>query len=127
VLRVSLDLPPLPLARNPSPGTSAAVLGYPENGDFTISPARFGSTQDVISADSYGRGPVTREMSSLRGVIRSGNSGGPAVDMRGRVLATVFAATTSGKPGGYGVPNDLVRDALRKSQGPVGTGPCAVG
>jgi S1-C subfamily serine protease len=127
VLRADLDLPPLPLARNPSLGTSAAVLGYPENGDFTISPARFGSTQEVISNDSYGRGPVTREMSSLRGTIRSGNSGGPVVDMRGRVLATVFAATTSGKPGGYGVPNDLVRDALRESQRPVGTGPCAVG
>jgi S1-C subfamily serine protease len=66
-------------------------------------------------------------MSSLRGTIRSGNSGGPFVDMRGRVLATVFAATTSGKPGGYGVPNDLVRGALRESQRPVGTGPCAVG
>jgi S1-C subfamily serine protease len=127
VLQVDLDLPLLPVARNSSPGTSAAVLGYPESGDFTISPARFGSTRNVISDDSYGRGPVTRQMSSLRGTIRSGNSGGPVVDMRGRVLATVFAATTSGRPGGYGVPNELVRDALRESQGSVGTGPCAIG
>jgi S1-C subfamily serine protease len=103
------------------------VLGYPENGDFTIAPARFGSTQNVISNDSYGRGPLTRRMSSLRGAIRSGNSGGPVVDMRGRVLATVFAATTSGKPGGYGVPNDLVREALRNSSTTVDTGPCATG
>jgi S1-C subfamily serine protease len=127
VLQVDLDLPPLPVARNSSPGASAAVLGYPESGDFTISAARFGSTRNVISDDSYGRGPVTRQMSSLRGTIRSGNSGGPVVDMRGRVMATVFAATTSGRPGGYGVPNELVRDALRESQGPVGTGPCAIG
>ncbi len=127
VLRVDLGLPVLPLARNPASGTSAAVLGYPENGGFAIAPARFGSTQNVISDDSYGRGPVTREMSSLRGTIRSGNSGGPVVDGQGRVLTTVFAATTSGEPGGYGVPNDLVREALRNSSTTVDTGPCATG
>jgi S1-C subfamily serine protease len=127
VLGVDLGLPVLPLARDPAPGTNAAVLGYPENGGFAIAPARFGSTQNVISDDSYGRGPVTRQMSSLRGTIRSGNSGGPVVDGNGRVLTTVFAATTSGKPGGYGVPNDLVREALRNSSTTVDTGPCATG
>jgi S1-C subfamily serine protease len=125
VLRVGLDLPPLQLVQNPSAGTSAAVLGYPENGGLQIAPARLGSTQEVVSEDAYGRGPVQREMTSLRGTIRSGNSGGPVVDMQGRVLATVFAATTSGKPGGYGVPDDLVSVALRNSLTPVGTGPCA--
>jgi S1-C subfamily serine protease len=127
VLRVGLALPALRMARNPSAGESAAVLGYPENGGFAVSPARFGTTTNVVSEDSYGRGPVTREMSSLRGTVRSGNSGGPVVDMRGRVLATVFAATTTGKPGGYGVPDDLVRDALRSASGPTGTGPCTAG
>jgi S1-C subfamily serine protease len=125
VLRVGLDLPPLQLVQNPSAGTGAAVIGYPENGGLQIVPARLGSTQQVVSEDAYGRGPVQREMTSLRGTIRSGNSGGPVVDMRGRVLATVFAATTSGKPGGYGVPDDLVNKALRDSFAPVGTGPCA--
>jgi S1-C subfamily serine protease len=127
VLRVDLDLPALPIARDPDPGTGAAVLGYPENGGLAIAPARFGSTQNVISDDSYGRGPVTRQMSSLRGQIRSGNSGGPVVDAHGRVLATVFAATTSGKPGGYGIPNNLVQAALRHSTAAVDTGPCATG
>lgn len=128
VLRVNLVLPPLQLARDPNPGTGAAVLGYPENGGFEIAPARFGSTENVISEDSYGRGPVQREMSSLRGTIRSGNSGGPVVDTEGRVLATIFAATTNGEPGGYGVPNDVVGEALRESSGAgaVRTGPCAV-
>jgi S1-C subfamily serine protease len=127
VLRVDLNLPALPTARNPSPGTSAAVIGYPENGGLTISPARFGSTQSVISEDSYGRGPVTRQMSSIRGAIRSGNSGGPVVDMKGRVLATVFAATTTGKPGGFAIPDNLVRSAIGNSAGPVGTGACTAG
>lgn len=128
VLRVNLVLPPLQLAQDPNPGTGAALLGYPENGGFEIAPARFGSTENVISEDSYGRGPVQREMSSLRGTIRSGNSGGPVVDTEGRVLATIFAATTNGEPGGYGVPNDVVGEALRESSGAgaVRTGPCAV-
>jgi hypothetical protein len=127
VLRVDIVLPPLPLARNPAVGTSAALLGYPENGGFAISPARLGSTESVISEDAYGRGPVQREMTSVRGTIRSGNSGGPVVDAQGRVLATIFAATTNGKPGGYGIPNEIVSDALRDSAGsqPVRTGPCA--
>jgi S1-C subfamily serine protease len=124
VLRVTVGLRPLALARSPQPGENAAVLGYPENGPFTITPARFGSTQDVISQDAYGAGPLDRRMSSLRGSVRSGNSGGPTVDANGRVLATVFASTTGGEPGGFGVPNGVVRRALADAGAPVGTGPC---
>jgi S1-C subfamily serine protease len=127
VLRVPLNLPPLQLVRGLKEGTNAAVLGYPENGGFRVAPARLGSTQQVVSEDSYGRGPETREMTSLRGTILSGNSGGPAVDMRGHVLTTVFAATTSGPAGGYGVPNDLVNQALNDSSSAVSTGACAAG
>jgi S1-C subfamily serine protease len=127
VLRVPLNLPPLQLVRDPKEGTNAAVLGYPENGGFRAAPARLGSTQQVVSEDSYGRGPETREMTSLRGTILSGNSGGPVVDMRGHVMATVFAATTSGPAGGYGVPNDLVNQALNDSSSAVSTGACAAG
>ena len=42
----------------------------------------------------------------------------------GSVLTTVFASTTSGKPGGYGIPNSVVDDALSDSTGAVDTGPC---
>jgi S1-C subfamily serine protease len=125
VLQVSPGLTPLALSPQPKRGEKAAVLGYPENGPFTISPARFGSTEDVISQDAYGRGPLNRRMSSLRGLIRSGNSGGPAVNSAGRVLTTVFAATTgTGDSGGFGVPNSVVRGALQNSSVPVSTGPC---
>jgi len=47
--------------------------------------------------------------------------------MKGRVLATVFAATTTGKPGGFAIPDNLVSTALRNSSGPVGTGACTAG
>ena len=121
-----LRLPPLPLASGPRGGTAGAVLGYPENGPFTITPARLGTTGTVTSQDSYGRGPIMREMTSFRGDVRSGNSGGPVVDGRGRVLTTVFGAEQGGgPPGGLGVPNTIAARALDGPLEPTGTGPCA--
>jgi S1-C subfamily serine protease len=125
ILRVSgVGGSPLSLAPEVQSGTAGAVLGYPENGPFTITPARAGVTGPVQTEDSYGRGPITRELTALRGDVRSGNSGGPLVDGDGRVLGTIFASTTQGKPGGYAVPNDVVANALRDTSGPVGTGAC---
>ena len=106
-------------------GAQVAILGYPKNGPYRAEPGRLGDTRTVISQDAYGNGPVQRRMTSLRGRVRSGNSGGPVVDETGGVVATVFAATTSGNPGGFGVPPGIVRSALRKARGaPVDTGPC---
>ena len=68
----------------------------------------------MISEDSYGRGPVERRMTPFRGVVRSGNSGGPVVDGDGDVLTTVFAASLAdGPPSGLGVPNDVVAAGAR--------------
>ena len=47
------------------------------------------------------------------------------VDGGGRVVTTIFAATTSGPRGGYGVPNAIVRRALAGAREPVSTGDCA--
>jgi S1-C subfamily serine protease len=125
VLRVSgLDAPALPLAADPDSGTSAAILGFPLNGPYDVRAGRLGQTREVVTQDAYGRGPVRRSIVSLRGAVRSGNSGGPMVDGRGRVVATIFAATTSGPRGGYGVPNAIVRDTLAGLGGPVSTGQC---
>ena len=127
VLRVDgLAAPALPLVSEPASGTSGAILGYPENGPYDVRAARIGSTREVQSEDAYGRGPISRPMTVIRGLVRSGNSGGPVVDEAGRVLTTVFAATVGGRVrGGYGVPNDIVRDALDGARGEVDTGPCA--
>jgi hypothetical protein len=125
VLRVpGLSAPSLPLADASRPGTSAAVLGFPRNGPYDVRAARLGETREVITQDAYGRGPVRRAITSLRGAVRSGNSGGPMVDGRGRVVTTIFAATTTGPRGGYGVPNATVRRTLDGASGRVSTGPC---
>jgi S1-C subfamily serine protease len=126
VLRVDgLAAKALPIARSPRAGTSAAVLGFPHNGPYDVRAARLGETRSTVTQDAYGRGPVQRLIVSLRGVVRSGNSGGPMVDGRGRVVATIFAATTSGPRGGYGVPNSVVRRVLAGAREEVSTGPCA--
>ena len=127
VLRVDgLTLTPLAIAPRPRKGTEAAVIGFPENGPLTLTAARLGRTGEVTSQDSYGRGPVQRAMTPFRADVRSGNSGGPVLDAAGRVLTTVFAASTgNGPPNGLGVPNRVVEGALRGSLRARDTGPCA--
>lgn len=128
VLRVSgLDgVPALRINQNAQPGTSGAVLGFPHDGPYDVEPARLGSTTEVLTQDAYGRGPVRRPITSFRGLVRSGNSGGPLVDGDGRVLATVFAASVgNGRHTGFGVPDSVVRDDLGKAGPAVDTGPCA--
>jgi S1-C subfamily serine protease len=102
-----------------------AILGYPENGPLTAVPGRLGATTVVLSEDAYGHGPVARTITSVRGNVKHGDSGGPTVDSAGRVAATVFAARLGGT-GGFGIPTDVVRKLLR---GPhdarVSTGDCA--
>ena len=131
VLRVQgLNEPVLRMATSPKSGTPAAILGYPLDGPFDTEPGRIGQTETVSTEDAYGNGPVMRTITALRGRVRPGNSGGPMIDARGRVNATVFAAIT-GSPdgeGGFAVPNSLVRtqlDLARARTHSVPTGPCA--
>jgi S1-C subfamily serine protease len=115
----------LRLASDPTAGTSAGILGFPQNGPFQVRAGRLGATATVLTQDAYGNGRLRRRLTSLRGRVRPGNSGGPLVDARGHVVTTVFAATRGGPAGGYGVPNEVVRRTLARARRPVGTGPCA--
>ena len=126
VLRVA-GLGAVPLETGtPVEGQSVAILGYPESGPFTATPGRIGETSVVLTEDAHGRGPVNRKITTLRGRVRHGNSGGPAVDNRGRVRTTVFAARVGADNQGYGVPTDLVQSTLAEAREAtsVSTGPC---
>lgn len=127
VLRVEgLQAPVLQIAPEAPRGRAVAILGFPRNGPYDVRAGRLGDTRRVLSPDAYGRGPFKRTITSFRGNVRPGNSGGPVVDARGRVAATVFAATRgSGTKGGFAVPNDIVRKLLDGAGGAVDTGPCA--
>jgi uncharacterized membrane protein required for colicin V production len=124
VLRVpGLEAAPLRLAQ-PQTGAAVAILGFPESGPFIATAGRIGRTASVLARDAYGDGPIARTITSVRGRVRHGNSGGPAVDARGRVQTTVFAARPGGSIG-YGIPTSVARRALAGADGPVSTGDCA--
>ena len=126
VLRVrGLGLPALQFAGEVKVSEPGAVAGYPLSGPFQIDAARVGQTRVVISQDAYGRGPVRRRIMAFRGRVRPGNSGGPLVDVAGRVSGTVFAESVGGgRRGGYAVPNVTVGRVLASAGDRVGTGPC---
>jgi len=126
VLRVvGLDAPALRMT-DPRVGSAVEVLGFPENGPFTATPARIGPTQVRLTEDAYGTGHIFRELTSLRGRVRHGNSGSPAVDRSGAVETTVFASLV-GARGGLGVPSQIVSNVVAGAEqsGTVSTGSCA--
>jgi S1-C subfamily serine protease len=129
ILRVpGLTLPNLSVAASPRSGTPAAILGYPLDGGFDAEPGRLGQTERVDTQNAYGQGHVLRNIAALRGKVRPGNSGGPMVNSRGQVVATVFAALTgTPRDGGFAVPNSLVQADLRRAEAHAArasTGPC---
>ncbi|MDH5280396.1 MAG: serine protease, partial [Thermoleophilia bacterium] len=75
--------------------------------------------------DAYGGGPVGRQVTTLRGLVEPGSSGGPGIDAQGRVRTTVFARRP-GERGGYGIPAELVRKTLAQVRSrPVAATECA--
>jgi S1-C subfamily serine protease len=110
------------------PRQAAAVLGYPQDGPYDVQAARIRGEQRLRSPDIYGDGSVIREVFSLRALVRPGNSGGPLVSDRGRVLGVIFAASVSDQETGYALTSEQVRGSAAAgvtSDGAVGTGDCA--
>jgi S1-C subfamily serine protease len=125
LLRVpGLATPPLRAAPEADEPRPVALLGYPNNGPLVAAPGRAGPEKRILGRNAYGEGPVLREVVPLRGAVRHGDSGGPAVDSRGRAVAMMFAATRGGR-GGLGTPVDLVLEAATKRLRQVPRGPCA--
>ena len=96
-------------------GVPVALVGYPRNGPLTRTPARLGGTANVLSRDAYGRGPVRRQVTAIRGVVEPGSSGGPGIDAQGRVRTTVFARRPR-ETGGYGIPIELVQKVVAQAR-----------
>jgi S1-C subfamily serine protease len=109
-------------------GDDVAVLGYPEDGPYDVQAAKIRAEQRLRSPDIYGNGAVVREVYSVRGLIRPGNSGGPLVSSDGRVTGVVFAASVTDSETGYALTADQVKQASASgvtSSDEVGTGGCA--
>ncbi|HSS62518.1 MAG TPA: MarP family serine protease [Candidatus Limnocylindrales bacterium] len=76
-------------------GTQGAVIGYPGGQNERIVPAVIDGTVTAEGRDIYNQNLVTRQIFVLQATVRPGNSGGPLLDLQGRVLGMVFATSAS--------------------------------
>jgi S1-C subfamily serine protease len=108
-------------------GDPALVLGYPENGPFTVGSARVRSKSTVGGTDIYGHNSVHRSIYSIRAVVRSGNSGGPLLADDGTVLGMVFATAIDSPDTGFALSDDEIASDANKGRRlttAVSTGGC---
>jgi S1-C subfamily serine protease len=120
---------PLRFARQADTGDPTVLLGYPLDGPFDAQPGRIRSAERLRSANIYGDGSVVRDAYAVYALVRQGNSGGPMVTPRGRVLGVVFAASLIDGNTGYALSADEVATAAaagRHSRHAVSTRGCAL-
>ncbi len=130
--------PGLPLVDDPRPQTRGFSLGFP-SGSEAVRRARLQRTTTQLKLptekleNNAGVSLTMKErlVAVFRGVNGPGGSGGPIIDRRGRVLATVFAGIPrkfvfEGITNGVtlAVPNRIVRSAIRRARGRVRVPAC---
>ena len=134
LLRVSgvRGVPALTMVPHARAGTPAATLGFPL-GSWKDRPALLGATSDQYTGVLYNvreSGPefvaslFGRLIIGFSGFVQPGSSGSPIVASSGHVLGMAFAG---GDDFGWAVPDEFIRNALRRAGPRVGTGPCPAG
>ncbi len=99
-----LDAPVMDWAPNVGARSDdAIVLGYPLDGPYNAQAARLRDIGKIKGPDIYSSREVTRDIYTIKALVRNGNSGGPLVDSNGDVLGVIFAAASDDPNLGYAV------------------------
>lgn len=118
-----LEAPAPAWAQRAERGTEGAVVGYPGGGRLTLRGARVRG-QATIAEDG---GAGLREVVVFQGLVEPGNSGGPLLDLDGRVLGLVFANSSVDDRTGFALSPDEVQPVVAETRGAtdeVSTGEC---
>ena len=97
-------------------GTEAAVIGYPGGGPEKIVPAVVDGTVSAQGRDIYNENFVTRQVYVIQANVKPGNSGGPIIDLQGRVLGMVFATSASDPNQAYALTDDEISSDIRDAE-----------
>jgi S1-C subfamily serine protease len=124
-----LPAPALPFAaQEAGTGDDAIVLGFPLDGPFDAQQARVRDVRTINGPDIYDSQRVSREVYTIRALVRSGNSGGPLVAPSGDVLGVIFAAAADDPNTGFAVTaaeaSSVADDGLDRTTA-TATGSCA--
>ena len=124
-----LRSPVMPFAaKAAASGSNAIVLGYPQDGPYDAQSARVSDVGKITGPDIYDSGDVTREIITIRSLVRSGNSGGPLITPTGQVLGVIFAAAADDKNTGFALTANeaapVAREGVTRTKGSP-TGDCA--
>jgi S1-C subfamily serine protease len=105
----------------------AIVLGFPLDGPYNAQSARVREVGEITGPDIYDSSEVTRQIYTIRALVRSGNSGGPLVDTKGDALGIIFAAAADDRTTGFAVTAaeaaSVANNGAERSRA-VGTGDC---
>jgi S1-C subfamily serine protease len=124
-----LQAPVMPFAsRDVATGSDAIVIGFPLDGPYNAQSARIRDVRKITGPDIYDSANVTREIYTIRALVRSGNSGGPLLSTNGVVLGIIFAAAADDQTTGFAITANEASSVAVAGRGrtqQTGTGACA--
>jgi S1-C subfamily serine protease len=111
------DLRAEPLAFAPAArtGDDAIVLGYPNDGSYTATPAIIRGREAFTGPNIYGAPASPRAVYAIAGTVQNGSSGGPLITPDGRVLGVVFAMALDSPDTGFVLTNDEIHDDIESA------------